>query len=119
MTDRRSFVQASAATIASVTLGDRPHEPLGRTAAAASRVVARPVLEHGGVNEVLADLSVDTGDGCWLALSRRSEHHAFTDALARNQDNLPGKHVNCQIPKLIGSAARFEYAGDATDLVTS
>ena len=75
--------------------------------------------EHGGMNEVLADLSVDTGDTRWLLLSRRFEHHAFTDALARHQDNLAGTHVNCQIPKLIGSAARYEYAGDATDLVTA
>jgi len=75
--------------------------------------------EHGGMNEVLADLYVDTGDARWLILSRRFEHHAFTDALARGQDNLPGKHVNCQIPKLIGSAARYEYTGDAADLMTS
>ncbi|HKW11876.1 MAG TPA: beta-L-arabinofuranosidase domain-containing protein, partial [Gemmatimonadaceae bacterium] len=75
--------------------------------------------EHGGMNEVLADLYVDTGDARWLALSRRFEHHAFTDALARGQDNLPGKHVNCQIPKLIGSAARYEYTGDAADLMTA
>lgn len=75
--------------------------------------------EHGGMNEVLADLYADTGEPRWLALSRRFEHHAFTDALARHEDNLPGKHVNCQIPKLIGSAARYEYAGDGRDLVTS
>jgi hypothetical protein len=75
--------------------------------------------EHGGMSEVLADLSVDTGDGRWLTLSRRFEHHALTDALAHHQDNLAGKHVNCQIPKLIGSAARYEYAGDAADLVTA
>src|SRR5437868_1640996 len=75
--------------------------------------------EHGGMNEVLADLYVDTGDARWLALSRRFEHHAFTDALARHQDNLAGKHVNCQIPKLIGSAARYEYAGEAADLLTA
>ena len=84
------------------------------------RQVARMLnTEHGGMNEVLADLSVDTGDARWLGLSRRFEHHAFTDALARHQDNLAGKHVNCQIPKLIGSAARYEYAGDATDLLTA
>lgn len=75
--------------------------------------------EHGGMNEVLADLYVDTSDARWLALSRRFEHHALTDALARHQDNLPGKHVNCQIPKLIGSAARYEYAGEGRDLVTA
>ena len=45
----------------------------------------------------------------------RFEHHAFTDALKRHQDNLNGKHGNCQIPKLIGSAARYGYAGDAGD----
>src|SRR5581483_3498018 len=65
--------------------------------------------EHGGMNEVLADLYVDTGDARWLTLSRKFEHHALTDALKRHQDVLPGKHGNCQIPKLIGSAARYEY----------
>ena len=84
------------------------------------RQVARMLnTEHGGMNEVLADLSVDTGDTRWMALSRRFEHHAFTDALARHQDNLAGKHVNCQIPKLIGSASRYEHTGDATDLLTA
>jgi DUF1680 family protein len=75
--------------------------------------------EHGGMNEVLADLYVDTGDTRWLALSRRFEHHAFTDALKRHQDVLPGKHGNCQIPKLLGSAARYEYTGDADDLIAA
>jgi DUF1680 family protein len=75
--------------------------------------------EHGGMNEVLADLSVDTGDRRWLDLSYRFEHHEFTDALKRHQDNLNGKHGNCQIPKLIGSAARYAYTGDAGDLVAA
>jgi len=75
--------------------------------------------EHGGMNEVLADLYVDTRDQRWLTLSRKFEHHAFTDALKRHQDNLPGKHGNCQIPKLIGSAARYEYVGDGSDLVAA
>jgi len=75
--------------------------------------------EHGGMNEVLADLYGDTGDRRWLDLSYRFEHHEFTDALKRHQDNLNGKHGNCQIPKLIGSAARYAYAGDAGDLVAA
>lgn len=75
--------------------------------------------EHGGMNEVLADLYVDTGDRRWLDLSYKFEHHAFTDALKRHQDNLAGKHGNCQIPKLIGSAARYEYTGDPGDLVAA
>src|SRR5207248_9583848 len=72
--------------------------------------------EHGGMNEVLADLSVDTGERRWLDLSYKFEHHAFTDALKRHQDNLAGKHGNCQIPKLIGSASRYASVGDPADL---
>src|SRR5471032_513718 len=72
--------------------------------------------EHGGMNEVLADLYADTGDRRWLKLSYRFEHHAFTDPLKRHQDNLSGKHGNCQIPKLIGSAARYGYVGDTADI---
>jgi hypothetical protein len=75
--------------------------------------------EHGGMNEVLADLYADTGDKRWLALSHRFEHRAFTDALKRHQDNLAGKHGNCQIPKLIGSAARYGITGDAADIMAA
>lgn len=75
--------------------------------------------EHGGMNEVMADLYADTGARRWLALSLRFEHHAFTDPLKRGQDNLDGKHGNCQIPKLVGSAERFGYTGDAGDLMAA
>jgi hypothetical protein len=75
--------------------------------------------EHGGMNEVLADLYADTGNKRWLALSYRFEHHAFTDPLKRGQDNLSGKHGNCQIPKLIGSAARYGYVGDTGDILAA
>ncbi len=72
--------------------------------------------EHGGMNEVLADLYADTGNRRWLDLSYKFEHRAFTDALKRHQDNLNGKHGNCQIPKLIGSAVRYGYTADAGDI---
>ncbi len=75
--------------------------------------------EHGGMNEVLADLYADTGDKRWLNLSYRFEHRAFTDQLKRHQDNLSGKHGNCQIPKLIGSAARYGYVADTSDIIAS
>ena len=77
------------------------------------------LTEHGGMNEVLADLHADTGDKRWLALSLRFEHHAFTQPLKRHQDNLSGKHGNCQVPKLIGSAARYGYTGEGEDLMAS
>ena len=75
--------------------------------------------EFGGMLEVLVDLTVDTKDARWLALSRRFEHHAFTTPLKRHEDNLSGKHGNCQIPKLIGSAVRFEHTGDTDDLIAA
>lgn len=71
--------------------------------------------EFGGMNEIFADLYADTGDARWLRLSYRFEHHAFTEPLKRHQDNLAGKHGNTQVPKLIGSAARFAYVGDPGD----
>ena len=75
--------------------------------------------EFGGMNEVLVDLYADTGDERWLRLSRRFEHHAIIDPMRRHQDNLSGKHGNCQIPKLLGSAARYGYTSDADDLVAA
>lgn len=71
--------------------------------------------EHGGMNEVLADLYADTGDDRYLRLSKRFHHRAILDPLARGQDILPGKHANTQIPKLIGLATRYELAGDIDD----
>lgn len=75
--------------------------------------------EFGGMEEVLADLYADTGDVRWLKLSRRFEHRSFTLPLQRHQDNLSGKHGNTQIPKMLGSLARFVYDGQAGDLLAS
>jgi DUF1680 family protein len=71
--------------------------------------------EFGGMNEVLADLYADTGDKRWLRLSYRFEHNAVLDPLKRHEDNLSGKHGNTQVPKLMGSLARFAYTGDPGD----
>lgn len=71
--------------------------------------------EFGGMNEVLVDLYEDTGDKRWLELSYRFEHKAVLDPLKRHQDPLPGIHGNTQVPKLIGSLARFALTGDPGD----
>lgn len=71
--------------------------------------------EFGGMNEVLADLYADTGDRRWMALSDRFEHHIVVDPLARHEDNLAGKHGNTQVPKLLGSLARYLAAGEKAD----
>jgi uncharacterized protein len=71
--------------------------------------------EFGGMNEVLADLFADTGDRRWLELSYRFEHKAVLDPLKRGDDPLNGLHANTQVPKLIGSAARYSYTEDQSD----
>ena len=68
--------------------------------------------EFGGMNEVLADLYADTGDKRWLELSYRFEHRAVHRSAEAHEDDLDGLHGNTQIPKLIGSAARYVYTGD-------
>ncbi len=75
--------------------------------------------EFGGMNEVLADLYADTGDRRWLELSRRFDHYAFLEPLMRHQDNLAGTHGNTQIPKMVGSAVRYLYTGEAGDLLAA
>jgi DUF1680 family protein len=71
--------------------------------------------EFGGMNEILVDLFADTGDKRWLSLSYRFEHRAVLDPLKRGEDNLAGLHGNTQVPKLIGSAARYALTGDKAD----
>jgi uncharacterized protein len=71
--------------------------------------------EFGGMNEVLADLYVDTNDPRWLKLSDKFEHHAIVDPLSKGQDILAGKHANTNIPKMIGELARYIDTGNETD----
>ena len=75
--------------------------------------------EFGGMNEILADLYVDTGDTRWLALSYKFEHRAVLDPLKRGEDPLAGIHGNTQVPKLLGSAVRYTYKQDPADGVAS
>ncbi|MGD8306581.1 MAG: glycoside hydrolase family 127 protein [Ignavibacteria bacterium] len=71
--------------------------------------------EHGGINEVLADLYADTKNTKYLNLSKKFHHKAILDSLAEGIDILPGKHGNTQVPKLIGLARRYEINGDIND----
>jgi len=75
--------------------------------------------EFGGMNEVLADLYADTGDKRWLDLSYCFEHRSFIEPLKRHQDILEGKHGNTQVPKLVGSADRYAYAGEPGDIIAA
>jgi uncharacterized protein len=69
--------------------------------------------EHGGMNEVLADVAAITGDPRYLRLAERFSHRAILDPLLRHEDRLTGLHANTQIPKVIGYARIAELGGDA------
>jgi hypothetical protein len=69
-------------------------------------------VEHGGMNEVLADLHALTGDARYLQLARRFNHRALLDPLAEGRDTLDGLHSNTQIPKVIGFARLAAATGD-------
>ncbi|HVS72522.1 MAG TPA: beta-L-arabinofuranosidase domain-containing protein [Phycisphaerae bacterium] len=68
-------------------------------------------IEHGGMNEVLADLYLLTKDPAHLALAQRFCHKAVLDPAAAGKDNLDRLHSNTQIPKFIGFARLAQITG--------
>jgi DUF1680 family protein len=75
--------------------------------------------EHGGMNEVLADVAAITGDANYLKLARRFSHRDILDPLLRHEDKLTGLHANTQIPKVIGFARIAELDNDKSWLDAS
>jgi DUF1680 family protein len=67
--------------------------------------------EHGGMNEVLADVYALTGEKRFLTLAERFCHRALLDPLAEGRDTLDGLHSNTQIPKVIGFNRLYELTG--------
>lgn len=67
--------------------------------------------EHGGMNEVLADVYALTGEKRFLTLAERFCHRALLEPLARSRDTLDGLHSNTQIPKVIGFNRLYELTG--------
>ena len=58
--------------------------------------------EHGGMNEVLADVFALTGQMKYLTLAERFCHMQVLEPLSESRDTLDGLHSNTQIPKVIG-----------------
>lgn len=58
--------------------------------------------EHGGLNEVFAELSAITHENKYLNLANRFSHKKILDPLIDQKDELTGMHANTQIPKVIG-----------------
>lgn len=68
--------------------------------------------EHGGMNEVLANLYALTGNPDHLKLAQAFNHEAVFAGLAAGEDRLNGLHANTQIPKITGAAREYELTGD-------
>lgn len=66
------------------------------------------ISEHGGLNEVFADVARITGEEKYLELAYKFSHQKLLKPLASNNDILNGMHTNTQIPKVIG----FETIAD-------
>jgi DUF1680 family protein len=71
--------------------------------------------EYGGMNEVLVNTYAFTGEQRYLDLSYKFHDRRILDSLSMGLDDLPGKHSNTQIPKIIGCARRYELTGDERD----
>jgi len=69
--------------------------------------------EHGGMNEVYADLYFMTGKADYRALAQRFSHKAVMEPLAKGRDYLDGLHANTQVPKAVGFERVFQATGDA------
>jgi DUF1680 family protein len=67
--------------------------------------------EHGGMNEVLADVYALTREPRFLTLAQRFCHRALLNPLAQERDTLDGLHSNTQIPKIIGFNRLYELTG--------
>jgi uncharacterized protein len=69
-------------------------------------------MEHGGMNEVLADLYGLTGEAKYLKIAQRFNHMAVIEPAQQQQDRLTGLHANTQVPKFVGAARQYELTGD-------
>jgi len=68
--------------------------------------------EYGGMNESMAEMFALTGKKDYLTLAKRFNHKQIFDPLAEETDQLQGKHVNTQLPKIIGAARLHDLTGD-------
>ncbi|MDE6269692.1 MAG: glycoside hydrolase family 127 protein, partial [Muribaculaceae bacterium] len=66
------------------------------------QIQAMLASEHGGLNEVFADVAVITGEQRYLDLAHKFSHKTILEPLIAGRNELTGKHANTQIPKVIG-----------------
>ena len=70
------------------------------------------ISEHGGLNEVFADVARITGEEKYLKLAYKFSQKKFLEPLEDKKDVLDGMHANTQIPKVIGFETISEIDGN-------
>jgi DUF1680 family protein len=68
--------------------------------------------EHGGMNEVLANLYAVTGNLDYLKTAFKFNHKKLFDQWAAGEDKLDGLHGNTQFPKVIGALREYQLTGE-------
>jgi len=68
--------------------------------------------EHGGMNEVLANLYAATGNPDHLQTAIKFNHKRLFDEWAAGVDKLDGLHGNTQFPKVIGAVREYQLTGE-------
>jgi uncharacterized protein len=68
--------------------------------------------EHGGMNDVLAEVSAISGDKKYLELAKRFSHRQLLDPMSESRDTLDNKHANTQVPKAVGFQRIAQLSGD-------
>lgn len=69
--------------------------------------------EHGGMNEVFANLYRITKNEKYLYFAEKFTHKKLFRFLLKGEDKLEGWHANTQIPKVTGMAAIYAAAPEA------
>lgn len=69
--------------------------------------------EHGGMNEVFANLYRITKNEKYLCFAEKFTHKKLFRFLLKGEDKLDGWHANTQIPKVTGMAAIYAAAPEA------
>ncbi len=69
-------------------------------------------VEHGGMNEILADAYQITGSSKYLMAAKRFSHKVLANSMAASIDNLDNMHANTQVPKVVGFERIAEVSND-------
>ncbi|WP_428820186.1 beta-L-arabinofuranosidase domain-containing protein [Microbulbifer sp. MCCC 1A16149] len=93
-----------------VALSDWGAQLIGNLSDAQVQLILKS--EHGGLNEVYADVAEITGEQKYLEIAKRLSHREILEPLEQHQDKLTGLHANTQIPKVIGYKRVGDLAGD-------